>query len=829
MARFYNEERYKNSPYPFPDMDNTSEKEKDTPEYNKAMCEAVWNLYMNNKTAIGYSLFDYYNLFRLYSQGKQPADIYKSYFSEQGVSESTLVDNAVDGQGMRGREQQVKGWMNVDFDNIFSFMPKLCRVIEGYFADVDSDIRAKNIDIDSGVEEENAMLEYWGKSYFLDEINELSQNAGLPLEKLDYRPESLDELKIIKEEGGFKQPYVMDLEKLLKYTEERSGWADIMKNKELADLRDCGCAFAHRFFNEETCIEEWEYLDLTDVIIQYSKHKDFTDSDIRGFRKQTAVSELRSKGFTEEQLADLAKNTCGLYGNPTEDQWNKHYQRANSGYGYNFQDFRVDVLWLYWVDVSVEKKIKYITSNGKVRYLKYDKEINKRKNSKKEWYLKKKKDYNEEDYEYLPDEDYLSENEQVKIIKTRMVRHSKWIIGSDLPPYDFGYMENIIRPQYNKPELPIIGYMIPGRSITDTLTKPSDFFNMAAIRFENTLSRAVEAGYAVDKSVMVASGDGGKKYDELKALQLHRETGYFIYDSMPDGLGRGGSPVPITALPGTLGEGLMTSIAMMDRCIKFVEDLTGMSPVSLGATPPKESQVGTQEMSMRSTQASLRPYEEAIKSIKAQLANSSAEAIQLAIKNDPKARKEYAKIIGKDGVERIRKAKKLHVQYGISLVAKPRMTDVNDILNSINIAYQKKQQNLPGINDAQRIQLIMEIKNGANIYHTIYKMDDLIRRDEKKMDEKQEKAIKLQGDQNKELKQIEGKNKIDLEKEQTKKIIVESNIKTQAQNATENRKTKNKIIEKLVEEDIEVRNYLKKLLLDQGFGLQEQNTQVSKT
>jgi hypothetical protein len=828
MSRFYNEESYINSSYPFPDMDNTSEEDKDKSGYNLEMCKAIWNLYMNNKTAIGYSLFDYYNLFRLYAQGKQPSDIYKTYFSDQQRTASTLVSDAIDGSGMRGREQQVKGWMNVDFDNIFSFMPKLCRILEGYFSEVDSDIRATNIDIDSGTEEENAMLEYWGLSYFLDDINELSKNAGLPIEKMDYRPESLDELKVIKEEGGFKQPYIMDLEKLLKHTEERSKWGDIIKNKLLADLRDLGCAFTYRFFNEETCTEEWEYLDPTDVIIQYSKHKDFTDSDIRGFKKQTAVSELRSKGFTEDQLAELAKNVCGLYGNPTEDQWNKHYQRSNVGYGYNFQDFRVDVLHLYWTDVSVEKKIKFITSSGKTRYLNYNNEINKRKETKKSWYLKNRKNFNEEEYEYLEDQDYLQDYEQVKITKIRMIRHCKWIIGTDMV-YDYGYMENIIRPKYNKPENPIIGFMIPGRSMTDILTKPSDFFNMGAIRFENTLSRAVESGYAVDKSVMAASGDGGKKFDELKALQMHRETGYFIYDGMPDGIGRGGSPVPITALPGTLADGLTSSLAILERCNKFVEDLTGMSLVSLGASPPKESQVGTQKMSLISTQAGLRPYEEAIKSIKAQLANSSAEAIQLIIKNDPKARKEYSKIIGKDGVNRIRKAKKLHIQYGINLVAKPKMSDINDILNSINLAYQKKQQGLPGIDDAQRIQLIVELKNGANIYHIIYKMEDWIRKDQKRIQSEKDRAIELQGEQLRKQEEIKAKNAQELEKLKMKNIVIEENIKANAQSVIENRKTKNKVIEKLVEEDSDVRNYLKKLLVDQGFGFKDENSQVLKS
>lgn len=830
MSRFLNEAKYKDNVYSFPDRENASEQEKNSPRYNLEMSKATWNLYMKDKTAIGSSLYDYFNLFRRYSQGKQPSDIYKTYFSNQVKSGSDLVSDDVDGQGMKNREAQAKGWMNVDFENIFSFMPKTCRIIDGYFSDVDFDIRASNIDIDSGAEEEAEMYRYWGKSYFLNDINEIRTNAGLPLEEMDYIPETVDELKLIKDEGGFKQPYVMDLEKLLKHTENISNWGDILKYKLLADLRDCNVCFAHRFYNDETCKEEWGYLDPSDVVMQYSKHDDFRESEFKGFRRRTTISELRRKGFKESELTECQENLYGIYDNPSEAEWNKYATRSNtsSSSSKDIGDFRVDVFWLYWIDIINENKIKYITKSNEARYINYNEEISKRKSNEKQKYIKKYGD--EKGYLEQPDENYISKKEEIIGRSVRIVRHCKWVIGTDLV-YDYGIMPNQIRPEYNKPEIPIVGYKLSGRSMTDILTKPSDFYNMAALRFENTLSKAVEAGFAVDKSVMTAGADG-KKFNPIKALQMHRETGYFLYSGAGSGLNRGGSPVPISALPGTLNEGLTTSLGIMEGCMKFVEDLTGFSPVTLGATPPKESQVGTTEMSRRSTMAALSPYENALKSMKQQLANSSAEAWQIALKNkqNKQTAKEASKIIGEEGVERIRAARKLHVQYGIKMIARPKNFEIDGMLKSIDMAHQAKKsgQGIEGINDAQRLQLRTELMNGGSVLGIIFKMDDWIRRDKKEIKAEKKELIDHQNQGLERLKQTEGKNAQDLEKLKLKNEVIKANIEAEKEKAIENRKTKNQLIVSLTEIDENFRNKVKEIIIQQGIGLNETTKNTTK-
>lgn len=826
MAKYksLNEDKYKTGTFPYPAMEEVSEEEKNKKPYNLKMCEAVWHLYRTDRTSVGYSMYDYYNLFRLYAFGRQPSFIYKAYLSEQvNTSDRELSAESISRNMTTNQESQYKGWMNVDFENIFSFMPKVMRMFNGYMSDVDFDMKASNVDVDSGVEEENNMLEYWSKSFFLNDINEIRENAELPLETLDYQPDNLHELEIIKEEGGFKQPYAMDLEKCLTHTQNISNWKESLKEKLQTDLITCGCAFVYRYFNTETCKEQWGYVDPCDYIGQYSKHSDFSDSDSRGFKKRVTISELRRQGVSEKELEVISEKVYGLYGNPTEAEWKNQTQRTGTTYDNKKTDFCVDVLYLWWTDVVHEKKIKYVTKSGEVRLFNYDKKIEERRKNSKQRYIRN--NGSEKGYRDRPDEKYVYSKEKVKDVRMRVMRHAKWIIGTDIL-LEYGLMENQVRPRYNEPENPIVGFKIPGRSMMDLLTKPADLYNIAVLRFENTLSRAVEEGYAVDTSVMIASEQGGD-YAAMKALELHRQTGYFLYEGMIDGLQRGGTPVPITKLPGTLGEGLMNALSVMESCLKFVEDITGFSPVTLGATPAPESQVGTQQMMAQSTMTAMKVYEDALKSIKQQLSNSSAEALQLLLKTDGKARKEYAKIIGKDGVDRIRKARKLHVQYGIDMVPKPKNTQIQEAIVSINRAYEMKLKSpeTPGLNESQRTQLVLELHNGANIYQVLYKMDYWIRKDEQEIERKKEKFVKMQGEENQRLKQEEGKQAMQLEQLKLKNEVVKSNLKVEENKAVENQKTRGNIIETLIKEDAAFRNKMKEILLQNGLDINNQQQQ----
>ena len=67
---------------------------------------------------------------------------------------------------------------------------------------------------------------------------------------------------------------------------------------------------------------------------------------------------------------------------------------------------------------------------------------------------------------------------------------------------------------------------------------------------------------------------------------MWKETGVLPYMSTPAGqYYRGGAVVPAHKLPGGMGESLNQAIMRLNTQMKLIEDMTGLSPVSLGGTP----------------------------------------------------------------------------------------------------------------------------------------------------------------------------------------------------------------------------------------------------
>lgn len=804
MPRFIKEDSFKskNKVYPFPDMDGTSEEDKQKPKYSLSFMQAVHSMYCTDKLSLGYGMASALTIFRAYSKGRQSIEKYKTFYSGRTKRNDSTVSDDIDGSGLTNKEYASKGWMNVLWD-IVSFMPRLGNVIKGYFSDLDWDIKASNVDIDSGAEEEENMLKFWNESYFTRTLNLLRKQAQLPQKTLEYIPQSIAELEEMKAAGGFKAAYVREHEEILKHSEDISDWDMSLKDKLREDLKDGSCAFAYIYYDPETSEVRWGYVDAADAIMQYSRYDDFRDADYGGFYKMTTISELRKLGFKIKDLESVAKDASGLYGNPSEAEWNNFNKEISPGY-YKWNDYRVRVMWLWWNDVSSKKKLKYTTTNNEARYYNYDKTIAYRREKRKEKYEKK---YGTK-IAYVDDKDdnyYFATREEVVETRTIKTYHSKWVVGTNMV-YDYGLMPN----QPGDGKLPIVGYKLSGKSLTQILIPIEDMFHMSWLKFQNGLSKAAEEGYAIDISALADISDGdNKKFDPLELVKMWRQEGIFLYKGTPNlAIGRGGSPVPITKIAGSLGENLVNAINIMDRCIKFVEDLTGLSPVSLGSTPGKDTQVGTQEMSLRSTHAALTPLKEGIRYIKQQLADRSSICWQLALRNDRRARINAEKVIGREGVKLLMAAQGNHVRYGIKMLARPTDLDKQEIMQSLNNAYQKHLQGLPGINDAQKILLQFELNNGGNIVAIAHKMGYLIRQDEERIAAEKREAIDRQGQWNQKLEDTRQNAMLKAEQMKSKRTEREYALKTRSETEIDRNKMDNEIRRQKIKANSEFLNEL---------------------
>ena len=107
----------------FPDMENTPEEVKNTPEYSIRVTKAIIDKYKKGRTATSESWCSFWDTLRLYGLGRQPSSLYKTFLS--GASASNISDTEDTTVQVDTRGEAAKGWYNIMWDDIVSFIPNL--------------------------------------------------------------------------------------------------------------------------------------------------------------------------------------------------------------------------------------------------------------------------------------------------------------------------------------------------------------------------------------------------------------------------------------------------------------------------------------------------------------------------------------------------------------------------------------------------------------------------------------------------------------------------------------------------------------------------------
>jgi hypothetical protein len=793
--------------YSFPDFENTPEEVKQTPKYSIQVAKSIVHKYQKNRTMIGSNWGTFFDELRLFGLGRQPSDLYKTFLSGTNTttSETVLDDNT----SRDVREEARKGWYNVMWEDIVSPLPNLKSQVRGHFSEIDYDIKADNIDLDSGAEEERRMMEVFTNTHpvFGSMINDLKQKARVPTEEPEYIPEGLQELQDLKEEGGFKPPYTMQHEKLILHTENQSGWDRFLKDQVLNDLMDIGYIFAWVDYDDETCMPKWEYVDAKDVIMQYDHETGFQNADYGGRLSKMTISQLKQyrdhivdsygKPISEEKFAQIAKAHCNYGNNPTESEWDNFSKQINIGYGYD--RFNVPVYKIWWKDTEYIKRIEYTNRRGEKRYYDYQEPV--------EGEYDVKSGVNEIDFGREFGSNYavkvepigntkvsgvksrsngvsvtanypgrvhykayykLGKNEAIKKVRIRKLYHC-WLIANSDFCIKFGVAPNQPRYQYNEPLAPLVGYRLPEKSLIFRCVPIANMYQIAWYRLQNALAKATQGLYAINTTLL---GDNGKKLDALKVLKAVRENQVLFYKMSMNG-NVGGTPIPISYIPGNLQEAIAGEASIMQMCMQWIEDQTGFSMIALGQTPSPETGLGVTERSMESTQKSLMPLMTALRYLKEELAKRTSCMWQTAIQNDEKARYEAGKVIGEDGVWILQQAKSRDVQYGIKMLSRPDTEMKAAMLRAIEESGAKGE-----ITPDEKLFVLDALSTGGNIREMRMKLRKMIQKNKVLAQQMEERKIALQGQQIKEQAAINAQ--VTQQTEMAKLQAKEAEIKIQA-------------------------------------------------
>jgi hypothetical protein len=734
--------------FSFPNRD-VSRDEKSTEGYTLDVGKAIYHRHIRNRTGVSYTYSTIFDELRKYGRGLQDGEKYKNYLSGANIDSANQAVTAIDGSWTQNRTYERRGWMNVFWD-IVSPANKIRNMIQGVFDDVDHDVIADAIDADSGAEEEDRKWKLWAttRTFIRRNLDALKMQAGIPIEEPEFIPESIDELEMYEAAGGFKQAYAMALEKLIRHTDDVSNWPEL-KRKIIDDMLDLNvCALKADYSDDEKKVR-WRYVDPQDLVIQHSKYEDFRDAEYAGEFKDINISELRrnlmKEGMTETEIADIAYQNAGYRGNPNKNEW-QDYNTMASNRSWRYDHFKTCVFTFEWIDHDSEKRIRYKNKFGKVRWLPFEE-------GKK-----------------------LGNREKVVTTAKKVLYQGNWIVGTDYV-YDFGAVYYQPKPTPKKVELTYKAYKGEGKSLTGSLVPIYDNIQIGWLKYQNALSTIFEEGYAVDFRLLQNIADGEKKYSAKEAIKMWKETGVLPYMSTPVGqFYRGGNVMPAHKLPGGMGESLNQAIGRLEVQMRLIEEITGLSPVSLGASPDPNAPVGTTERSLQATHNALKPMIRSIFKVKGQLGRITGVRIQQLLKYDKESRKQYAKVIGDQDVETIIMARDSGAEYGFRLEARPTQQEKMQMLRAAEIAMAPGRNGLPGINYADYTYITERLMAGANLKELRLYLVQARRKTEREQFNQQRQLQQDAAQQQQQLQQATAQKEMAIKNADTEsKVVVDNN------------------------------------------------------
>jgi hypothetical protein len=728
---------------PFLDMEFTPLAEKSTPDYCRSIAESIYSYYVNNKTELSWDFDTRVDMLRAVGQGKQSVDYYKRYSSGNQGSTTIDVFSEVDTYFNNSADANRYGWMNTIQDNL-SPISNIKTIAKSIIKRRDYDIRANVIDVNANDTEEKRMIEHYGAAKYKPLTDFYRGKWGLPQSQTQIISDSYNDLLEIKRLGGFKAHYILGLEQLIKHSAQASEWDDNLKEKLFDDIFDTGYGFAYAKHDENSYTPKWCYIDVKDMVVQYSKKNDFSDIDYIGHFEYLTINQLRSfadkitngekTGLTKEDWREIGKQYADYEGNPGKQHWKDGVEMDFSG---NAGSAKTCVLHIYWRDYDKEKNITYTTPYGG----------------------KKRRVYR--DGETVSTKDKLTES------RIEKVYYCSWIVGTKFI-FNYGALPNQIRKNLKESLFPYAPIKLREKSFTERLVPIADIFAIAWMRFCNAIANAQNDFYYIDINALAeVEITTGKNLKWNDIINMMRERNVLLGDSSRQIPTYGGTGAPIQKIQGTLIEDITKELVIMDQMYAKIEQLIGIPPVALGSSPQNDQAVRTTQMSISSSNMAMELLVSAVMRVKKELGGITCSMWQNALKYNENARQEAAMVIGMDDVQGILAARNSYQEFGITLQPRPSEELKQSFLRLAEIEVASKRSGQAGIDSIDFMWLQYQIESGCNFLEALYRLTYLKKQDEKRVRAEQEANIKQQGEINKQ-------NMLAAEGEKRKTVMMQS-------------------------------------------------------
>jgi hypothetical protein len=711
-------------------------------DYHTKNAKAIYSLFCQNKTSWGISTYSKFDELRMYSRGEQSVDRYKTFLlnDTSDNTSSTVAVDSFDSLPLT-RVAKKEGWYNMLWQNI-SPAPGILNALHGQFDKLDFDLYVDCIDPDSRALEEAQAFKKLVEGQNIEWQNKIKKDMGIPIDESAVLPKSIEELDMMRAMGSFKLNVSRAMQKLLRHSFKVSRWDNVIRKKVIDDLITIGYGAGRDYFDTEDNKFKTKWIDPAKLIIQFSNEHDYTDSEYAGYFTNWTISNLKHKlpEVPEDEWKSLAHGSRGSYGNPSSD-WDTKYSLldpATQIYGYD--GFKVPVFEAEWMDTDVSKRLYYKSKYGRksIINLGYDSQVRELTEAQKK----------------------AGATQEKKNLSVRLVRQCSWVVGKDYC-FDWGVVKMASRANYSKPQLTFHVEQLLQPSIIERLVPILDQIMITFLRYQNSLAKMVENGYAINTSMLGNVTLGGDKLKPAQVIKLFKQTGMFLYQySAGTGLYTGGAATPITAIDGGMKNRVAETIQTLEMWMKEIQNMTGINPITMSGVPSPDDTTDKIKVAAMTTQSVIRPILDATFEIKESIGECIMRRIQNGIRNSDTIRKAYAGVISPTDMEAMKKKEGDNVQYGLSLKAKPDDKMKAVFREHLGLALQNTRENRPGIDVNDSIHFLNQLDAGADIQDLEDQLRYIIEKNKQEAQANADRAIQSQAQANMQAKQMETQGRL---------------------------------------------------------------------
>ena len=578
---------------------------------------------------------------REYASNNQSVDQYKP-----------LLNAAIDTKGM--------SLMNIDW-SISTPAKKMIDTVVGGMLNQDHKIQFNSISPYSRTKREKDRDAFFMQIVMDRDMAAIEEEAGIVLkEKKNNNPKDADEIDLYMD-MEYRQPIEIGMEEIVDFELYNNDWEKKHKIRVIKDLVENSEGHLRIYFDENDKIR-LRYVDLENYYAPATSEPDLSDVDYEAELVLMTIRELKLRDtkqeITKEQWDKLAIANSSQNGNPYFNGYDK---------GYNYDDFRVQVLDFVWYTTDQTYWEERINKNGRLFF------------DKKSW-------------------GYTSEKSNV-IIKEKEVSYEGLYIPKIEIVLQYGLSKNMLRhkDEYKtdkvSPKLVrrYINYKIKGKSIVDVMKPNLDNIQLLVLRKRHIISEINPTGVAIDVAGINDVLAILKETEPMKIVSTYKQKGILFY-SRTDVNGEPSNGIPIQELTSPFAQLLLSLDQSIISEVNIIRENIGINDSRDGSSPNKDALVGIEKLKLLASNNVTRElYNAYLNGIFAPIGKVISRMVQYKVVYGGGIG-EYEDVIGKIGVKSLEFAKDVEMaELGIKIEALPTADDIQDLLNMLNLSLQNQE------------------------------------------------------------------------------------------------------------------------------------------